>query len=69
MLTSFLGLPLRFPPPDGAAAVFCKKKQNKVKETLTDDHLFVILKKTIIEVQGAIPVSVCRWQQHDFNER
>lgn len=22
-LTSFLGLPLRFPPPDGAAAAFC----------------------------------------------
>lgn len=37
-------------------------KKNKINKNLPKK------KKKTTEVQGAVPVSVCRWQQHDFNE-
>lgn len=48
-----------------------QKENTKVEETHpTMDHLPVKTNKqnNPAEVQGAVPESVCRWQQRDFNE-
>lgn len=65
-LTSFLGLPLRFPPEDGAAAAFCEQKWHKVRHSAAISHLQFFL---YFLSGGTVPWAACRWQSHFYNDR
>lgn len=55
---------LRTGPPQPSA----EGKQHEVKETLAGESFTAKKRANAREGRGAVPASVCRWQQRDFNE-